>query len=313
MYLVPDRPAINETVIGVVGRGQKRHRVRIHGVAFVSNHFHMVVTGANPEQIARFMQYVKGNLTRRINRLRGRTGTLWQGRYDMVRVPDDSRQQAQALAYVLAHGAKEGLVARPEQWPGVSSAAELLCGGRAATGYWQRREAMGRTTAKVVAQDPERFREAHAIKLSPLPGLAAFSEEEQQEQLRVAVDAVIASHRSGTPDDAGAERAKRHDWQRKAGDGNTSTERARSDGVAGKPTDFRAAFDEIAAWYRAASSAFLAGDAAVFPPWTFPPSLRMGGPDGLAFGEMNRRTRREWAQRQRTGVYRNATGPPEGG
>ncbi len=291
MYMLPDRPEVNRTIVGVVARGQDVYAMTIHGAAFVSNHFHMVVTGRNPEQVAGFMQYVKANLTRRINAIRGRSGTMWHQRYDLRRIGRDDGGHLRALGYVLAHGAKEGLVRRPEDWPGVSSAGELLRGGAAQVGVWGRGKRAERT-----------------IELTPLPELADETESGRREALVAAVDAALERAEVDDPGADAARKIQQGDWQATV----EEPKKRRADSGRQRRADepFREAFEEIVARYKAAAAAHVQGDACVFPPWTFPRWQRMGGRDGLRFGGMLAAERREWQDRKTNGVYRQGRGPP---
>jgi len=311
-YLVPDRPEVNEIIVGVVARAQRNHAVAIHGLVFMSNHFHMVVTGDNPEQIAAFMKHVKGNLTREINKVRDRSGTMWHRRYDLERADDDERSHVEMLAYVLAHGAKEGLVESPGMWPGVNSARELLDGADAATGVWTRRTAMGRTTTKVVAESPDRFRVKETVDLTPLPTLAHFSEEERREALRIAVEAAIARRETKNSNPArtleeAQRRARRTDWRRIVGSPAGKHLRAR------RPARWRRSesveqYKAIARWYAEASRAHRDGLACTYPPWTIPAPLRMGERRGLPFKRLSLAVRKEWKRRAKTGVRQRGAG-----
>ncbi|GEM_PF-1061511 len=329
LYMVPDRPEVREIIVGVIAMGQRMHAVRIHGLACMSNHFHLVVTGDNTEQIAGFMKYVKGNLTREFNVLRDRSGTMWHRRYDMELSDCDERSQVQMLAYVLAHGAKEGLVEQPQMWPGVSSAAQLLDGAAPTEGIWTRRTAMTRTTAKVIAEHPERFRITERVELSPLPTLEDRDEDERRAMLRAAVEAAVrkgldgraADGRSGSnPARSAAEarqRARRLDWRTTMG---ASTKKPRGRQTA--PWRRQASVEAIRAigqWYAEASRKHRAGEACAYPPFTIPAWLRMGEAEGVRFKRLGRRARRQWRRRAKTGVrygpetYCRARPPPPGG
>ncbi len=313
-YLVPDRPEVNATIIGAVARGQRAHAVDIHGVAFLSNHFHMVVTGDNPEQIAAFMRSVKSNLTRRINRIRGRSGTLWHRRYDLERIEPGYDSHLRSLAYVVAHGAKEGLVDRPGMWPGVTSARELLDGDEPAAGVWERRTAMARTTKRVVRRNPDRFRVAEQIQLSPLPGMSSMAPDERRGELRAAVDAVVSERdpqkRPSMSAEEARKRAENTDWRTTIG-APPARRRCRPN-VEGswEGESLREAFEFVVAKYRAASDAHRAGLDCEYPSWTIPAWLRMGEERGAVFARVNRELQTQWARRSKTGVRGFGRDPP---
>ena len=79
--------------------------------------------------------------------------------------------------YILANGCKEGLVASPLEWPGVSSAGALFRGETTMQGTWYDR------TAQYLASKRgknELFPVTETVRLSPLPFLEGRSLDEQQ-------------------------------------------------------------------------------------------------------------------------------------
>jgi REP element-mobilizing transposase RayT len=120
--------ALNERVVGVLGRAQRLYGVRCCAVAFASNHFHALLQVDDAEQLARFMQHVDGNIAREVGDLVGWSGTFWARRYSAIPVSDEEAAQVERLRYILAHGVKENLVERVLDWPGVHAARSILDG-----------------------------------------------------------------------------------------------------------------------------------------------------------------------------------------
>src|SRR5687767_426341 len=65
--------ALNEVVLGVLGRAQRRYEVGCCGVVFMSNHWHALLQVDDALQLSRFMQYCNSNW-------RGRWTGWWTGR-----------------------------------------------------------------------------------------------------------------------------------------------------------------------------------------------------------------------------------------
>src|SRR6266545_3104796 len=103
---------LNDIILGVLGRAQRKHPVEIVGYVFASNHFHCLLRVENAKQLSDFMCFFNSNLAKEIGR---RTG--WKEEVRIAR-----------LKYVLSHGVKEGLVGRVEEWPGVHCAVPLMTG-----------------------------------------------------------------------------------------------------------------------------------------------------------------------------------------
>ncbi len=83
------------------------------------------------------MNYVNGNLAREAGRLHDWHDKFWSRRYRAIPILDDTAM-VDRLRHVLSHGAKEGLVTRPQEWPGVSS-LDAMPYDRPMTGTWRPR------------------------------------------------------------------------------------------------------------------------------------------------------------------------------
>ena len=55
--------------------------VAIHSYVLMTNHVHLLVTGAAPGAVSRMMQALGRRYVRYINAMYRRTGTLWEGRF----------------------------------------------------------------------------------------------------------------------------------------------------------------------------------------------------------------------------------------
>ena len=53
----------------------------VHAYVLMTNHVHLLVTPGDAESLPRTMQSLGRRYVRHVNRLYGRTGTLWEGRY----------------------------------------------------------------------------------------------------------------------------------------------------------------------------------------------------------------------------------------
>lgn len=94
------------------------HEVEVHAFFFSTTHFHLVVTDPGSELPA-FMQRLDCLLARSLNAHLGRgEGFFAPGSYSSVEL-DGRETILDKLVYVLVQGVKDGLVRRPEQWPGL--------------------------------------------------------------------------------------------------------------------------------------------------------------------------------------------------
>jgi REP element-mobilizing transposase RayT len=80
------------------------------------NHVHVIVTPASGTSLSDIVQGWKSFTARQINRLLGRTGTMWQADYWDTYIRDDDHL-AQATRYIRHNPVKANLCAAAEDWP----------------------------------------------------------------------------------------------------------------------------------------------------------------------------------------------------
>src|SRR3954466_15720868 len=127
-YLFRPGPQFNDLFLGVLGRVQKRYQLQLCAVCVLSSHFHLLLLVEDARQLMRFMQDLKSKLAIEVNRLTGWRGTVFARRYDSAVVTEEEGAQVERLLYILSNSVKEGLVERPQDWPGVHGAKALLDG-----------------------------------------------------------------------------------------------------------------------------------------------------------------------------------------
>lgn len=192
------RPAaeLNEIVVGVLARGlQLYDDVELYGVAFLSNHAHLMLQGP-PNQVPAFIGYIKREISYRwghhpsVNR----HGSHWAD-YLMIALPT-AASQIKTLRYILSQGVKEGLVLRPQDWPGVHCAHALLSGeslqGRLlnATAYSRAVDAERRKSRPLPVQRAD-YEVRYSLALAPLPAWQDLDDMARHEEVRKLVDEVI--------------------------------------------------------------------------------------------------------------------------
>ena len=167
-FLLRPNPAVNDLVVGVLGRAQRKYPIRVCSYAFVSNHFHLLLDVDDALQLAQFMRYVNSNLARKVGRLVGWRDKIWARRYQAIVISSEEAAQVERFRYVLAHGIKEGLVERVTDWPGVHCGQALLT-GEAVQGYWYDETQMYAARRRGEELDRMRFATLESLALSPLP------------------------------------------------------------------------------------------------------------------------------------------------
>lgn len=276
-FLLRPSPALNELVGGVLGRAQSRYPLRCHAAVFMSNHFHLLVTVDDALQLAEFMQYVNSNLAREVNRLHEWSSSVWDQRYRAILVSEEKAAQVERLRYLLAHGVKEGLVAKAGDWPGVHSIRETLL-GEPIRGLWFDRTAELAARNRGECFDRLKFATAEIFELSPLPCWSHLSPEDYRSRVATLIGdseataaADLASRGLMPLGVAGVLRQDpqtRPNWMKKspAPMYHAATRAVRR--------ALRAAYAEFVAAFRVAAAALRSGDrVARFPIGSFPPGL----------------------------------------
>ncbi len=188
-HLLRPSREVNEITAGVLGRAQRLYDVRICAFVFVSSHYHLLLDVDNARQLANFMRYLNSNLALEMGRLAGWSDGIWSRRYQAIPVSGEEGAQISRLKYILSHGPKEGLVARPREWPGLHC-ARALTDGEPIEGYW-----FSRTLEYAARQRGEKFDRLQyatreTVTLSPLPCWKHLSDDARRTRILSLIDQI---------------------------------------------------------------------------------------------------------------------------
>ena len=100
-FLLKPDDQVNAIIAGVLARAKANTDVAIYAHAFLTNHFHLLIGVDDAKQMAEFMTFVMGNIARKVNQHRERSGPFWQHRYSHVEVSLDETTLAKRFAYIL--------------------------------------------------------------------------------------------------------------------------------------------------------------------------------------------------------------------
>ena len=90
--------------------------VKVYALCLMTTHVHLLLQPADaPDALAQLMKRLAARQTRYVNRLEGRTGTLWESRYQSSLVETDTYLFACAR-YIELNPARARMVARPEDY-----------------------------------------------------------------------------------------------------------------------------------------------------------------------------------------------------
>jgi len=300
-YLLRPDDESRRIILGVLAKAVEDHNVEVVCFVFMSNHFHLIC-GFPDANMAEFMGQLTSQLSRRLNKLRGRTGPMFPRRYHDQVLMDEVALLTQ-IKYVVNNPVKDALVEKAEDWPGVTSIDARLSDGTV-TGEWRNGVLYNRLKQKHGDDfDPEDAWETYSFELETPEGLEGGDEEARCEALLAA----ITEHRhdcwaseTGDPEDppavVGAEAVKDQRWTRRAGPPKSSSNTRLC------LADDRQVIDDYydehqrrTESYRAAADRRKRGEWAEFPYGTYPPG------DGKAWTE-----KRVWMLRPMDELDENA-------
>ncbi|MGH9441975.1 MAG: hypothetical protein ACRD16_06845, partial [Thermoanaerobaculia bacterium] len=188
-FLLKPGTRANELILGVLGHALAQFpQVRLHGFWFLSNHFNLLGFFPNAFIMAAFMNLFNSCLARELGRLYGWKEKFFGRRYRAI-VLADSGAQVPRFAYLLSQGTKEGLVARPDLWPGAKCLGAVLRGERV-QGVWVDRTAMYEARAKKKDVREKDFETIVDVPLHPLPIWERLPETERQRRTAEIIDAI---------------------------------------------------------------------------------------------------------------------------
>lgn len=267
----------NEVVGGVLARAARRHGVKVFGFVVMSTHLHLLVQ-VRDGGLSRFMQYLLSNIAKKVGRLVKWPGAFWKRRFTAEAVLDDAAM-VNRLAYIVAHGVKEGLVERVTDWPGLSCVPQLLGSGvRSFKWYrWSKRWEGRALRRDAPAPFDDRLAEEEQLTLAVLPSWEGLAPAVRIERVRWMIAKIErrGSTTSQSPKPA-ARICRRHPHTRLR---PTKKHRPRPHALCHASTREarrarRAQYREFVAAYRSASVRFRSGDLlAPFPPFSFRPPL----------------------------------------
>ncbi|MCB9549311.1 MAG: transposase [Myxococcales bacterium] len=268
-FLRPDEQ-VADIILGVLGRAQARWPFDIYGFHVMSTHWHLLAGFTSGRQRARVMRFVNGEIARRINRLLGRRGPLFERRYACIQVLSDAHA-LERLRYLMSQATKAFVVRHPDDDPFVCSTPHHLR-GLPLRGTWRGRGGSTRYT----------------VEISPLPGLAALSIAEQRATCWQLADDIARRERQHRKKAGrrlqGAAAARTIDpWTRQPVSPRTPAPVVH--GTPAQEADWRAAYGRARRAYTEATIAFRAWQAdqatplIPWPPGTVPPHFDLDDDD----------------------------------
>ena len=102
--------------LGNLKEWKKELGCKIYAFCLMTNHIHLIVDpGGNVKNLALLMKRISGRQTRHVNKLEGRRGTLWEGRYRSSPINRDEYLLV-CCRYVELNPVRAGIVEVPEEY-----------------------------------------------------------------------------------------------------------------------------------------------------------------------------------------------------
>ena len=102
-------------LLDLLAENAQKFNVAIHAYVLMSNHFHLLATPQTSDGLPQMMQAVGRRYVRLFNDSRGRSGTLWEGRYKSTLIQSD-RYLLACMVYIDLNPVRAGIVVSPEEF-----------------------------------------------------------------------------------------------------------------------------------------------------------------------------------------------------
>ncbi len=133
----------------------------VHAYCLMTNHVHLFLTPHAQDACARLMKNVGQRYVQRVNARRGRSGTLWEGRFYSCLVPSE-RYALACYRYIERNPVRPGMVTDPAEYRWSSYGANAQGGERS----WTTPHAAYLAISENAEQRAEGYRGMCAVPLS---------------------------------------------------------------------------------------------------------------------------------------------------
>ncbi len=105
-----------QMLLGLLDENTRKFGVALHAYVLMNNHFHLLATPGTDDGLPQMMQAVGRRYVRYFNDSRGRSGTLWEGRYRSTLI-EAERYLLACMAYIDLNPVRAGLVTEVRNYP----------------------------------------------------------------------------------------------------------------------------------------------------------------------------------------------------
>jgi putative transposase len=104
-----------QAYLGLLLEASRQHQVAVHSYVLMTNHVHLLATPQDDVGLPLMMQQVGRSYVRLFNRLHGRTGTLFEGRYKSTLIQSE-RYLLPCMVYIDLNPVRVGVTALPQDY-----------------------------------------------------------------------------------------------------------------------------------------------------------------------------------------------------
>lgn len=202
MRLVPTPERVDIIGFSLAKARIKHPGVQIIAVCQMSNHMHLVLRDRSAE-VSGFMQYFLGHLAKRLNRLDGLRGTVFERRFAQIAIVDEAAL-VHRVAYAIANPVEANLVRASDQWTGLCAFAARAPCSRSFTFFHEARyeRVVAAARGREPSPDPADFHETAALLIDGVDDDLARAMEvavrERQDAMRSEQGHVLGAARATT-------------------------------------------------------------------------------------------------------------------
>jgi putative transposase len=98
-----------------LAEGAAKHGCAIHAYVLMTNHVHLLITPFHPHAISKTLQYVGRHYVPYVNKVYGKSGTLWEGRHKGC-IIDSEHYLFACMRYIELNPVRAGMVTAPSDY-----------------------------------------------------------------------------------------------------------------------------------------------------------------------------------------------------
>jgi putative transposase len=104
-----------QRMLDLIEQHSREQGVEIHSYVLMTNHLHLLLTPQKDQALPKMMQAVGRSYVQTFNKVHGRTGTLWEGRYRSTLIQTE-RYLLACMAYIDLNPVRAHMVAQPDDY-----------------------------------------------------------------------------------------------------------------------------------------------------------------------------------------------------